>query len=340
MKNKLFLVSLVCFVLVLSSCNNNGNTNSNGNNGNIGSNTPTNNSEANNIATPLKIGDKVTFTADGVSFKMAYIPGGLSFPIKDNDSGTSTVANAYWIGETELTYELWYKVRVWAMSNGYNFAYAGNESAASQEGAAPTAAKDNPVQRINWRDIMIFTNALTEWYNATAKTNYTCAYYADAAYTTPLRTATTSFTITNTTLGSQDAPYIKTDASGFRLLTNDEWELAARYKDGTNWTPGSYASGASADYNNEAATEAVAWYNTNASNDVHAVKSKLPNALGLYDMSGNVGEWTINSTDSYRVWRGGGWVDRALIMQLSLQVSSNPAYTSPSTGFRLARTAL
>ena len=80
-------------------------------------------------------GDMETYTADGVSFKMAYVPGGITFPTGTDDLGTpATVANAYWIGETEVTYELWNKVYTWAItdawrqrrSKSYTFANVGD----------------------------------------------------------------------------------------------------------------------------------------------------------------------------------------------------------------------
>ena len=55
----------------------------------------------------LSAGDTTTYTFEGVSFVMAYVPGGLTFPTGTNDDGTATVEDAYWIGETEVTYELW-----------------------------------------------------------------------------------------------------------------------------------------------------------------------------------------------------------------------------------------
>jgi hypothetical protein len=48
------------------------------------------------------------------SFTMIYVPGGVTFPSARSSSGTATVINAFWIGDTEVTYEMWYTVRAWA----------------------------------------------------------------------------------------------------------------------------------------------------------------------------------------------------------------------------------
>jgi len=270
-------------------------------------------------------GTKETFSADGVSFTMVSVPGGLSFPVGVMDITTpkATVDRGYWIGETEVTWELWSTVYTWATANGYHFA---------DVGASGSGLLTQPVAQINWRDTMIFSNALTEWYNTKAGTSYTCVYYTDAAYTTPIRTSTNNavpFPLIPP--GSEDNPYVKMDATGFRLLTSNEWELAAKYKDGTNWTPGNYASGATdhaVDWSwiinpDETATEAVAWYSgTNplvTPAGSQAVKLLSANALGLYDMSGNVCELTYDwftHSGACRVCRGGNWSNDAGIMQV------------------------
>ena len=67
----------------------------------------------------------------------------------------------------------------------------------------------------------------------------------------------------------------------FRMPTEAEWEFAAR---GGNKSKGYRYAGS----NN---IDDVAWYNNNSGNGFHPVATKVPNELGLYDMSGSVVEW-------------------------------------------------
>jgi len=302
--------------------------------------------------TLLVAGDKALFTAGGVIFKMAYVPGGLTFMAGMVNDTPTTVDNAYWIGETQVTYELWNTVKTWGISNGYTFNNSGREGNDGTIGAAPTAAKQEPVTTINWRDAMIWTNALTEWYNAINGTTYTCAYYTDAGYTTPIKISTDA--AISMTEGTQDAPYVKAGATGFRMMTSPEWELAARYKgsdsangayqwpaaSGTWWTPGVYASGATAAYNNATATGLVGWYTTNSGDVTHNVKGKLPNALVLYDMSGNVyqwcSDWAYGQVGVRRAIRGGNYNGAAGNMRLADMANDAPNYATLSYGFRIA----
>jgi formylglycine-generating enzyme len=308
----------------------------------------------------LQAGDKVFFNADGAGFMMSYVPG-KTFKTGTNDNGTATVNKAFWIDETEVTYELWYKVRQWAINrvtNPYTFANTGIEGNDGAGGAAAPLTME-PVTMINWRDAMIWCNAATEWYNEKNSTSYTCAYYSDSVYATPIRTSTNTGAIFLDN-GSEDKPFIKATvngnldiekciATGFRIPTALEWQLAARYIDDSNndgdisdmgeYYPGNYASGAMADYTNGGANQAVAWYSGNSSSSTHAVKGLLPNALGLYDICGNVWEWCYEFNGSYRAIRGGSWSISGSSLQIGTNGVEYPYNEYNNLGFRFARSA-
>ena len=126
----------------------------------------------------------------------------------------------------------------------------------------------------------------------------------------------------------------------FRLPTEAEWEFAAR--GGQEDTLKYAGSDVISD---------VAWYTNNSKRKVHPVGSKMPNALGLYDMSGNVWEWcsdffyntyegeynydTNPETGYYRVLRGGSWKSEADYCGVSYRDGRPPRARSALFGFRL-----
>jgi formylglycine-generating enzyme required for sulfatase activity len=75
------------------------------------------------------------------------------------------------------------------------------------------------------------------------------------------------------------------EANGYRLPTVTQWLYAARGGE----------SGRKHLYSGSNDINEVAWYQANSDKKTHKVKSKAPNELGLYDMSGNVNEWCWNS---------------------------------------------
>lgn len=80
----------------------------------------------------------------------------------------------------------------------------------------------------------------------------------------------------------------------FYIPTYPEWLYAAhignKVKEGNDW-------------------DSIAWHNGNSDNITHAVKQKRPDILGVYDMFGNVAEWTISGSDPLFIVAGGSFED-------------------------------
>jgi formylglycine-generating enzyme required for sulfatase activity len=206
----------------------------------------------------------------------------------------------------------------------------------------------HPVTTINWRDAMVWCNALSE------KQGLTPVYYTDNTQATVIRSVTDNSLI-HLDYGDIANDCVKWAANGYRLPTEAEWEYASRYRDGSDWTPGDYASGATADYNDAPATDAVAWYSVNSGSSTHPVGQKKANALGVYDMSGNVYEWCWDWYAAYgsgplsdpygpdtagtsRLLRGGSWSLNASYLQCAFRNHSYPYYEFNHVGFRPVRT--
>ena len=93
----------------------------------------------------------------------------------------------------------------------------------------------------------------------------------------------------------------------YRLPTSDEWEHACRAGTATRF----YTGDAESDL------DRAGWYDGNSGDKTHPVGQKEPNAFGLYDMHGNVCEWTATAEGSGRVCRGGSWYCFAYVCESS-----------------------
>ena len=285
-------------------------------------------------------------------FDLVLVPGGTF--TQTDQTGTSSFSHTistFKMGKFQVTYDLWYTVYQWAITNGYTFQNAGTEGSNGTAGANPTTAKYQPVTAVSWRDVIVWCNAFSQ------KTGLTPVYCSDAAFTTPIKTSTdASYSSSiDPTVGGVDDPYVNWSANGYRLPTEGEYQYAASYINGSTWTPYNYASGATADYTNEAATELVGW-DCNLGSTTHSVGGLAANALGIYDMSGNVSEWCWDwygnypgtSTDyrgpgsgpgsgSYRMLRGGSCFNYAYILQVGGRSDGDPYGANIAIGFRFAR---
>jgi len=90
-------------------------------------------------------------------------------------------------------------------------------------------------------------------------------------------------------INGDDIEWIR-DADGYRLLTDAEWEFAAR--GGNNFMGYEYSGSNDLDE--------VSWNGWNSDNHTHPVGMKKPNELGLYDMSGNISEWCWDLSLEYQ----------------------------------------
>ena len=178
-----------------------------------------------------------------------------------------------------------------------------------------------PVINVSWNDAIEYCNWLSE------KEGLPIAYYGDGSLLDENRRET------------EDITRVK----GYRLLTEAEWEYAAR---GGKKSMGYKYSGSNS-------PDSVAWYDSNSGRKTHEVGQKKRNELGLYDMSGNVWEWCsdwygsysssaptnpYNNSGSGRVIRGGSWVNDAADVRVADRVYNSPASTGYDLGFRIART--
>jgi len=128
----------------------------------------------------------------------------------------------------------------------------------------------------------------------------------------------------------------------FRFPTEAEWEFAAK---GGNKSKGYTYAGSNT-------IDDVVWYWYNSSGSTHQIKTKSPNELGLYDMSGNVYEWCYDwysyysssaqtdptgaTSGSSRVLRGGSWTGPYTWCRVAWRSNYEPYYRSFSQGLRLA----
>jgi len=225
----------------------------------------------------------------GIPVKMVFVPGG-SFEMGKNGDGTSGNVTP---------------VHTVTLSDFYMGTYEVTQAQyKAVMGTNPSHFKANnrPVDNVTRYDAIEFCNKLSE------------RERLQPVYTISNRNPATGYPITSALVTANWSN------TGYRLPTEAQWEYAAK---GGNGSPGNYIYAGSDNPND------VAWYRGNSNDTTHAVGTKAPNGLGLYDMSGNVEELCWD-------WKRGGYWGSSAEGVRSAYRNSNLSIRV-THGFRLVR---
>ena len=269
-----------------------------------------------------------TETAGSATFNMIAVTGS-AFTMQ----GESVTLSNFYIGETEVTQQLWDEVMGKPLT----------EIISDNRWGSYGVGNNYPMYYVNWYDAITFCNKLSilkgkEPVYTVSGVNFNTITYSGIP------------TFNNTTWNAATMDYSK---NGYRLATEAEWQYAAM---------GGVSQDGATTYSGNNSIDGVAWYWSNIPTQTSGrpgygtqpVATKQANSLGIYDMSGNVWEWSndlwqssfvggTNPTgavsNSDRVGRGGGWDVNATNCQVAYRGFNSPYYRYYSIGFRFVCSA-
>ena len=268
--------------------------------------------------------------------EMCPVPAG-SFQREEGEKNISEITKPYYLGKYQITRQQFKDIMgTDPSSTGYS------------------SGMDDPVQYVNWYHAIAFCNklslleGLTPAYTVSGVSNWANLAFGD---------------IPIDENANWNAATCDWEANGYRLPTEMEWMWAAMGADKdaradaidaeginrTGWSKNYAEEG----YGTGTSIDDYAWYYENSGKKTHPVGGKLPNELGLYDMSGNVFEWcwdwygtypigTLTDYSGagsvfYGVLRGGSWGRGASNCTVAYRSLNNPYYQIIDGGFRVLR---
>ncbi|MBN1970902.1 MAG: SUMF1/EgtB/PvdO family nonheme iron enzyme [Candidatus Delongbacteria bacterium] len=278
----------------------------------------------NNQILAIKIDNNIPgmIFVEGGTFQMGdHFGEGLASELPVHDVTLSD----FYIGKYEVTQEEWQTVMT------------GNTNGISTT-PSNFLGLNLPVEQVSWYDVIVFCN------RRSIQEGLMPCYTILGEYNPDLWGA-----VPTSTDSTWNGIVCNIFAEGYRLPTEAEWEYAARggihHIDDLRYA-GCHEGSELANY---------AWYGSNSGSQTHDVGTKLPNQLGIYDMSGNVWEccWDWYGGNYYssspnnnplgpdigtdRVVRGGSWFNDASRSRVAARDDDTPDYKYSNSGFRLAK---